>query len=198
MYRGKFLHSAAKSKKRKRPVLLIACIVLVVLVTAGSTLAYIMTSTNQVENTFTPANVTVSIDETKTANTKSNITITNNKTDRAVTAYVRATLEIYWTDTIDGQSVVIAPPAGAAVSVGNVLSGWFQVGEIYYYTAPVAPGASTTAMLGTITVTVPDGSTAQCHVDIHAEGIQAEPSSAVESAWMDVDVDQSGHLAPHR
>ena len=90
--------------------------------------------------------------------------------------------------------MVIPQPAGASVAVGNVLDGWFQVGEIYYYAAPVAPGAGTTAMLGTITVSVPDGSTAQCHVDIHAEAIQAEPNTAVESAWFDVKVGQSGKL----
>jgi len=107
-------------------------------------------------------------------------------------------LVIYWTDTIDGNSVVVAQPRDAEVSIGSLLNnGWFQVGEIYYYENPVSPDASTTTMLDTITVTIPEGSTAQCHIDVHAEGIQALPASAVETAWSDVDVDANGKLIRH-
>ena len=43
-------------------------------------------------------------------------------------------------------------------------------------------------MLGDITVTIPEGSTAKCYIDVRAEAIQAEPKTAVETAWTDVEV----------
>ena len=146
-------------------------------------------------NTFKPAEVTVTINETKTATTKSDISFTNPNTEKAVPVYIRATLVINWTAAIDGKTVAIAPPAEGSVALGTLLNEWFQVGEIYYYPNVIAPGGSTPVMMTPITVILPDGSTAQCHIDIHAEAIQAEPAVAVENAWNDVNVVNSKLVA---
>ena len=42
-------------------------------------------------------------------------------------------------------------------------------------------------------VKLPDGATAQYHVDIRAEAIQAEPESVVAQAWKDIQV-ENGRL----
>jgi len=189
MYKGK--HMTPKAKTRK-PVVLILSLMLLIAVAVGGTVAYLQATSNRVTNTFTPPKVEIKPTEETTPTTKSDIQFQNTGN---VPVYIRATLVIYWTDTINGSVQTVAPPAGSSVSVGSVLNGWFSKGDIYYYTQPVDPGSGTTVMLDTITVTVPDGSTAQCHIDVRAEGIQARPISAVERAWAGVNVDQNGNLA---
>lgn len=188
MRKGKYLKP--KVKKRK-PAILILSVILLLIAAVGGTVAYLQATSGSVTNTFTPAEVKITPSETKTDTTKSDIAFTN---DGTVPVYIRATLVIYWTDTINGNEQTIAPPAANLVNIGSVQSGWFREGDIYYYSKPVAPGDSTDAMLGTITVTLPSGSTAQCHIDVRAEAIQAEPKSVVEAAWLDVTVDANGNL----
>lgn len=186
--KGKYLKP--KAKKRK-PVILILSLILLLAVAVGGTVAYLRATSGSVTNTFTPAELKIIPTEKTTENTKSDIQFKN---DGTVPVYVRATLVIYWTDTINGSEQTVAPPAKDLVNVGPLRNGWFQVGDIYYHSAPVAPSDSTGVMLDTITVTIPDGSTAQCHIDVRAEAIQATPTSVVEDAWDDVNV-VNGNLA---
>lgn len=183
-----------RSPGKKKNVILIISLALLLAATIGGTAAYLLAATERVTNTFRPAEVTVTINEDKTATTKSNISFTNPQTEKAVPVYIRATLVINWTDTVNGTEAVIAPPADSSVTLGSLLNGWFQVGDIYYYPGVIAPGGSTPVLMNPITVTLPDGSTAKCHIDIHAEAIQADPAAAVEEAWLDVNVNSSGDL----
>ena len=187
MSRGNFQRPG---KKNKKPIILILSLVLL-LAAVGGTAAFLKAASNSVTNTFVPGEVEITPGEKKTDTTKSDITFTNSG---SVPVYVRATLVIYWTDrfdvTDDGvdnpTEQIIPMPAGAAITDGAVQTGWFQIGDIYYFAEPVAPGEKTSVMLDTITVTLPDGSTAQCHIDVQAEAIQAEPTSMVTEAWNDV------------
>ncbi len=195
MSRGKY----QKSRKGKmKPVVLILSLVLL-LVAVGGTAAYLWTASKKVTNTFTPAEVEISVDEKKTDTTKENITFTN---EGSVPVYIRATLVTYWTDTFDATDDgvhnptdnIIPQPSGAEVTGGETLNnGWFKIGNIYYYAIPVEPKTGTAVLLSPITVKLPDGATAQYHVDIRAEAIQAEPESVVTQAWKDVQV-ENGRL----
>lgn len=202
MYRGKY--QKAKRNKRK-PIILIVSLMLLLVAMVGGTVAFLRAASGQVTNTFTPGEAKITINEKVTSTSKSDITFTNpdkdgdNNSLNTVPVYIRATLVIYWTDTFDlsddgvdnPTEQIIPMPAGAKIEGGTVLgTGWFKVddSDIYYYSEPVAPGSSTTVMLDTITVTVPDGSTAQCHIDVRAEAIQAEPENVVMTAWKDVKV----------
>lgn len=196
MYHGKH-HSGARPIIGKKPVILIISLVLLAAVVVGGTVALLLDSTDAVINTFSPVDVEIKIDETKTETTKSNITITNVKTDAAIPVYVRATLVMYWKDTINGVEQIIPMPAGASVSTPAAQSGWFKVGDIYYYASPLDPGSTTSVMTNVITVSVPEGSTAECHIDVRAEAIQAQPAAAVEDAWPDVDVNANDYLVAH-
>lgn len=200
MYSGQYQKPVRKRKTRKKPGILIVSLVLLLAVVVGGSVAFLQDTTNQVENTFTPAKVeidptesTESLDEEGyTEYTKSQISFSNPKDDDAVPVYIRATLVVYWSDMINGEEQVIPKPAGATITGGTVLgTDWFQVGDIYYYGNQVGPGASTSVMLDTITVTIPDGSTAKCYIDVRAEAIQATPTTAVEEAWQDINVSGS-------
>ena len=169
MSKGKYQNRA--TRVHKRPGILFISLVMLLVVIVGGSMAFLQDATNKVENTFTPAQVTIDPTESVNEDTKSNIKFTNTGN---VPVYIRATLVIYWTDVIDGESQVIAQPTGANVEIGAVQSGWTKNGDIYYYDSPVKPNESTGVMLDPITVTVPTGSTAQCHIDVRAEAIQAD------------------------
>lgn len=193
MYHGKYL-KPKPVRSAKRNGLLLISLVLLLTITVGGSIAFLIDITNQVENTFTPAQVSIVPTEATTPNSKSDIRFQNSGD---VPVYVRATLVIYWTDTIDGVEQIIAQPSGASVSDRELLkNGWFVIGDIYYYNLPVASDDSTETMLDKITVEVPEGCSATCHIDVRAEAIQADPSTAVENAWTDVDV-ENGKLKPH-
>lgn len=199
MYNGKYRASAKKTRKRI-PALLIS-LVLLVLVTVGGVVAYLMDTSLSVTNTFKPAEVVITINESTTETTKSNITFTNpslEENPNVVPVYIRATLEIYWMDSIEGAERIMAMPANAVDFGAGVLTqnGWFKVGDIYYYSKVVKPGETTAVMADTIKVTLPDGSAGKCVINVRAEAIQAEPTNAVLAAWgTDVKVNSDGTLA---
>lgn len=195
MYKGKHhspRHAAPVRRKRRsgKPTIVFFSVLVLLAAAAVGTLAFIQVNTGTVSNTFVPPNVNISINETTTQDLKSDIYFTNTG-DTEV--YIRATLVIYWQDTINGALVTVAKPGGASVTVGAPADGWFKVGDIFYYSQPVAPGEQTAVMNGPNHVTgIPYGSTARCIIDVRAEAIQASPANAVEAAWQDVNVDVAG------
>lgn len=178
MNKGKFQRNAAGKRSKKLEILIIALIVLSVAM-IGGTVAYLMTSTNQVTNTFTPAEVEIYPTEVTTPTTKSDIKFQNNGD---VPVYIRATLVIYWTDSDDN---VVPMPDGGSVTLGALNEdAWVQVGDIiYYHKTPVAPDNWTGVLMGQIEVDVPNGY--ECHIDVHAEAIQADGMGATsaQDAW---------------
>ena len=192
-YRAKHAETFNFSKKA---VALAVSLVLLLAVAVGATLALLMDKTDPIDNTFTPVQITIVPNEVVEGNVKKNITFTNTKTDKAADCYVRATVAIYWTETVDGVTNVVAQPAGGSVSelvLNN--TDWFMVDDIYYYAKVLKVGETTSVMLNDITVVVPQGSAASCHVDIHYEAIQATPADAVTAAWPAVSVGNDGTLA---
>ena len=204
MYNGK--HLPPKRKRRKKLNMFFVALVLLFLGAVGGTMAFLLDTTGRVENTFTPAEVKISINETVNDNTKSGISFTNSDDPESVPVYIRATLAVYWTDTFDATDDGVDNPAehivpkpaddNVSVTIGEVLEdkGWFHVGDIYYYAFPVAPGGKTEIMLEDTTVSIPDDSTLKCYIDVRAEAIQAEPADAVEAAWP-VEVGSDGLLS---
>lgn len=199
MYKGKYQKSAVTMHRRKRPGILIIALVLLFAVIVGGTAAYLLDSTGEVTNTFTPADVKVTVDEKRDGNTKSNIRFTNPQDTDAVPVYIRATLVIYWEDK-DGN--LVPEPDGGDVQIGSVneADGWFEINGIYYYSNKVVPGAQTPNMLNaeisvpgsdpevTAEVVVSTVAGYTCYIDIRAEAIQAEPETVVTAAWKDVEV----------
>ena len=159
-------YEKTKSRKNKKPTILIVSLIILLVAIVGGTVAYLQATTGSVTNTFTPSKVTIEPTESVTDTTKSDIKFQNTGN---VPVYIRATLAVYWKDK-DGN--IVPQPVGGQVEGGAVESDWTQVGDIYYYNSQVDPGQWTGVMLSTITVTCPDGYT--CHIDVHSEAIQAD------------------------
>lgn len=183
MYRGKHEKPVQGMGRYKRSGVLLASLLLIFALAVGTTAAFLWDKTETEKNTFVPVNVAVNLEESFDGQTKSAVAVRNQGD---IPVYIRATAAFYWTDA----SGVIVEPENCSHTPLVLGSGWFAVGDIYYYSAPVAPGSATSNLLGSpITAQiVPEYSNYIFHMEVHSDAIQAEPAGAVEAAWNDVNV----------
>lgn len=181
MYKPKHEKSVKGLRKYKKSGILIVSLILLLTLTVGGTLAYLMDVTGALVNSFTPTSADITVEEDFTNNVKKSV-IVKNEGDFPV--YVRATLAIYW---IDSNGVIVEPDTCDHSSVVIAVP-WVEQpagSGIYYYPTMLKPGDSTTNLLAQpITATVmPDGVEYRLVVEVLAEAIQAEPVDAVKDAW---------------
>ena len=174
---------------RKAALILSLCLIFALAV--GTTFALLKAHTAPVTNTFTAAKSGTDIVEKLDGNQKTSIQVINTGT---ATSYVRVKLVMNW---VDKSGNVSAEPVN--ISVDYDKTNWFEQGDIYYYTKPVAPkdaatGKVTSNLLKT-PITQPEGAPDGCHLEVTvlAESIQAAPSAAVQQSW-GVGVDSNGYL----
>ena len=162
-------------KKRLIAISIIVCMLL--LASVGTVLAYMFKDTGDVPNNFIPGVVSCSIEEVFDGTEKSKITVTNTGN---IDAYIRVKLVTYWEDK-DGN---VAPKAPAEINFTSG-SGWVKSSSsnTYYYSVPVAPGAKIENLLGSSIILAKDGEYLQV-VDVFAEAIQANPTTAVRDSWL--------------
>lgn len=175
---------------RKAALILSLCLIFALAV--GTTFALLKAHTAPVTNTFTAAKSGTDIVEKLDGNQKTSIQVINTGT---ATSYVRVKLVMNW---VDKSGNVSAEPVN--ISVDYDKTNWFEQGDIYYYTKPVAPkdaatGKVTSNLLKT-PITQPEGAPDGCHLEVTvlAESIQAAPSTAVEGAWTAVKVGPDSRL----
>ena len=166
-------------------------IVAVIGIAGGTTAAYLLDETTPLQNSFDPVFVECEVEEVFDKTTKSNVTIKNTG---EIDAYIRAVFVVTWVAS-DGSIYSTAPARGVDYELVLGASGW-EVGSdgFYYYTSAVAPGASTSTLIDSLTVvsqTPPEGHKLSVHVA--ATAIQSTPAAAVENAW-GVTVDSDGTL----
>lgn len=180
-------------KMKKRNLVLLISLMLVLTMAAGGTLAFLTAQTDSVVNTFTPAKSSADIDEgTFDGSVKQYAKVTNTSEDN-VTVYIRAQVIVTWKKGNDvlGET----PVAGTDYDITYPSdTGWFKVGDYYYYKDKVAPAASTNNLL-TNGKAYKEKGDYKLSIEILAQSIQAEPSDAVEEAWPDVTVNDDGTIS---
>lgn len=164
-----------------------AIIVLVVISTV-IVLAYMYKHASINNNVFVPAEISCSVSETYNASTgvKSSIKIQNTSN---TSAFVRCRLVSYWVDA-DG-NVVGKPSTMPTINYDSTK--WIKASgsDTYYFKAPVDAGELTPNDLLTSSITLQNStyslgySSIAVHqvVEVLAEAIQANPSSAVSQTW---------------
>ena len=177
----------------KKVILLAVSLMLILSAAIGGTVAYLIDQTGSITNTFTPAKVTPEVTEDFTNNVKKDVKITNKG---AIPAYIRVKVVVTWKDK-DDNVYGAAPKAGTDYTwTMPENSKWFSKGGFYYYSEPVAAEGTTDVLFTDCKlkddVKAPDGYSLS--VDIHAQAIQAEPTTAVTSAWKVVTVGSDGKL----
>ena len=187
MYQGS--HSRRKKHSRirmnKLAILFIAVVMLIGAV-VGSTVAFLVTETTPVTNTFEYAKVSCEvIEDTWDQTTKSGVHIKNTGT---TDAYIRATYVVNWLNK-DG-SIAPVPqgtiPNGYELSISeNPNKAWTKGTDGYfYYLTPVAPGHFTEGgSLVNCSVVYPENAEYILSVEILATAVQSTPANAVTEAW---------------
>lgn len=176
LFSGNGRHIKKKSSSAVIALALIICLAV------GGTVAFITTSTEPVENVFTPSSVTVDIEEEVIDNAKTSIMVKNTGNTEA---YIRINLVTYMQDE-NG-----IPVAEQAPSLKFQLSDdWVKIGGYYYCKQPVAAGELTLEFLKSESkIELAENQV----VYVLAEGIQSTPVDAVREAW-NVNVDDDGQI----
>ena len=181
MYQGAHVRRRRKVRIRmnKTAATLMAIIMLIGAV-IGSTVAFLITNTGPVENTFAYASVSCEVKEDFNGSTKKDVQIKNTgSTD----AYIRATYVVNWLDK-DGKIVASVPDGYSYTLTENPGNKWTKGNDGYfYYLSPVEPDKSTPGSLLTCTVTHPENPEYRLSVEILATAIQSTPEKAVTEAW---------------
>ena len=193
-YRGK----RARKRTLARPVLLALSLVLVLGLGVGGTLAYLVTNTDPVTNTFTPGKLDTPPKETFENDVKSDVVVTNSN-DSAVAAYVRATWTINWVVGTGETAEIVAPAKAGDYNIVVADSGWSQGSDgFYYWHEPVEPGEKTGALIERLTANndaAPDVEGVHLQATIITQTIQADPVDAIEDADWPVTVNNDGSLS---
>lgn len=203
MYQGKHIPRDSRRAPRKnrrfrwnRQFVLLVSILALLVGIVGSSLAYLITQTGSVENTFQPSRVTCCIDENFDGSSKSNVKVTNTgDTD----AYIRAYIVVTWTDD-DGNIVAQKPVAGEDYSlVIPTNTGWSKGSDgFYYYASSVAPNGQTGTLIKSCSPMGENAKKYKLTVDIIADAVQSKGDSSdgkpVEIAW-EVTVKDDGTIS---
>ena len=147
-------------KLNKKGIALLISAVLILSVAVGTTIAFLVDSTEDVTDNFTPAKVICDVTNSED--------IWRVKNVENIDAYIRVAVivnetngnNLKWNDSF---SATITPTAN-----------WQKIGNYYYYKGTVAPGASVS--FGQITA-------ANAKIQVLAEAIQSTPNEAVKTAW---------------
>lgn len=184
--------------KTKKPVALVALLVLLCCTVAG-TLAYLVTNTDPVTNTFTPASVSTEVNEDFDGTTKSNVTIKNTGN---IDAYIRAAVIVNWANDAGEISGTPVTNTDYSITYNTGENGdWFVGSDGYYYCKTSvksekqdAEGCWTPVLIERCTQvgTAPEGF--HLRVTILADGIQSVPDTVVKDVWKVVEV-KGGQLA---
>lgn len=168
-----------KRLRWNRTFVVLASVLVLAIGLVGTTLAWLLTETKPITNTFDPTKITTEIEE-EPGFTKDNVKVKNTGD---VKAYIRAMVIINWQDE-DGNVYAVAPKEGTDYTLTWSMVDWVKSGDYYYYTKPVEAEDSTGVLFtncAPVTGKAPEGY--ELCVEILADSIQSEPPKAVKDAW---------------
>lgn len=198
----------------KRPTTLMVSLLLLLCVTVGGTLAYLVAQSEPVKNVFQPSEVTTEIVEKLDGGMKSNVQIQNTGD---IPAYIRAAVIMTWKDETGNVYGELPKPCevsgcnhetcDGAYAIQYSDENWEQWNDnFYYYTKIVDANALTSSLIDScealrqMTVTNEDGTTTTYGLSveiigsaIQAEGTDSDGNKPIELAW-GVDIDENGRL----
>lgn len=162
----------------KRSGILLAAVIVLLAGAVGGTWAFLVAQSEPVQNNFTYAHVSCTINEKFENGVKSDVTIKNTGD---IPAYIRARIVVTWKDTSGNVSAV--PVENTDYTITFNTTDWTQQGDYWYCKTAVDAGGETPVLIIKCEKkgTAPDGY--DLSVEILADAIQSEPASAVTEAW---------------
>ena len=167
-------------------------ILLIVLISSGITVAYLMTVSGTLENEFEPSRVACAVvenensplegDQVNVGSEKYDVRIKNTGD---VTAFIRAKIVFNWKKA-DGTVYARSPVEGVDYNITFAANtAWTRSSDgFYYHTASVAEGMETGILIKSCSPMegrAPEGYSLS--VEIVASAIQADPERAAEENW---------------
>ena len=167
--------------KQSLAIKLVICLILLLMISVGGTIAFVVTHTSEIRNTFTESVVKCEVDETFENNVKSNVSIKNTGD---TTAYIRAFVNVTWMN--ESGQVASVSPKSTDYMIEYSTSGWLKGSDgYYYYSLPVQPNDKTAVLINSCrlleTASAPDGY--YLSVEIVCSAIQSTPVSVVSNIW---------------
>ena len=167
--------------KQSLAIKLVICLILLLMISVGGTIAFVVTHTSEIRNTFTESVVKCEVDETFENNVKSNVSIKNTGD---TTAYIRAFVNVTWMN--ESKQVASVSPKSTDYMIEYSTSGWLKGSDgYYYYSLPVQPNDKTAVLINSCrlleTASAPDGY--YLSVEIVCSAIQSTPVSVVSDIW---------------
>lgn len=185
-----------KKIRLSRTMVILAAVSLLIAVSIGTTIAYLVTETASITNVFTPSEVETSV----TFSNDGGSATVNNVGDTG--AFIRAAVVVNWKKT-DGSNhyYAVAPVEGTDYEITFNDSSWIKKdygdGEVlYYHRSPVMADGVTDALFTGFAqksgVTAPEGY--ELVIEVLGSGIQSTPYSVVEEKW-GVTVGDDGNIS---
>ncbi len=179
-----------KLNRKAKIVLLLCSLAVILAIGISTTLSFLHTETNDVENTFQPSEVKCEVVEKFSGNKKTEVKIKNTGD---TTAYLRATVLVNWMKkgTEEGlendEFLPNVPQRGVDYEIAYGQDkdiNWIQGKDgFWYYIKPVEPNGETSALIDTVTAKNSEKDGYNLTVEIICTAIQASPSNAVLEAW---------------
>ena len=165
----------------KRSGILLAAVIVLLAGAVGGTWAFLVAQSEPVQNNFTYAHVSCTINEEFDGTTKSDVEIQNTGD---IPAYIRARIVVTWTD-VNGNvsSTVPVKNTDYTIAFNENEKDWTQQGDYWYCKTAVDAGEETPVL---ITKCEKKGNAPKDYdlsVEILADAIQSEPANAVMEAW---------------
>lgn len=182
MYHGKYeanhLSRRRRRRNRSKTGTLLLSLLLIVTMAVGGAVAYLVTHSSPIQNSFKPSLVDCEVKESFNGTIKSEVNVKNTGDTEA---YIRVKLVTYRVND-KGQHI------GGVAEIPSFEPGtnWKEFDGYYYYTLPVAPGEKPKAdLISSISLTdsYNDADGGKQVVEVMAEAIQSGPADAVGKSW---------------
>lgn len=172
----------------KRSGILLAAVIVLLAGAVGGTWAFLVAQSEPVQNNFTYAQVSCTINEKFENGVKSDVKIQNTGD---IPAYIRARIVVTWKDASGNVSAVPVKDSDYTMTMGT---GWTKGTDGYWYCNTAVDVGGETPVL--ITKCEKKGNAPKDYnlsVEILADAIQSEPASAVTEAWGNTPIAASGN-----
>lgn len=186
MYQGKRLQKKASTGLRwqvKNAAMLVPALALLLTLSVGGTVAFLVAKGTPVRNEFTPSTVSCQVIEEFNGEVKTDVAIQNTGDTEA---YIRAAIVVTWKDAKGGNIYAVKPREGEDYSIVLNNTDWVQsIDGLYYHKEPVAAGQNTQTLIENCSPKddgkVPAGY--ELNVEILGSAIQSVPTSVVTAEW---------------
>ena len=168
-------------KNQKLCLLIVSCIVLLT-VTIGGVIAYLIAESTTISNEFQPVQVTCEVKETLQNNFKKDVYIQNTGD---VDAYIRAFVIANWvSDEADTKVHSAMPKEDSDYKVEWGTENWKKQDNGYwYYVKPVVSKDVTKDLIEAVTVLTEAPAGFHLEIQVIATAIQAQPETVVTEQW---------------